>query len=218
MSTIIKYQNDIENFITEQQANQLSDFSKLYYENNILKKEETYINNQLEGGVYYLSPDENINEVLTNLGVHLNWAIMSNEQIINGYKVFELRGYNENFQNDPEYSKVVYDYENRVIATVAFDSQTHLTKGAYKAFYFGGMHVPWDDDDIFFEEDARVIFSFDTNGSIENISMNVDIINNESNWISLNKFLIDGAFFIENMMPSNKLDYFTNVEPIVPDF
>lgn len=70
----------------------------------------------------------------------------------------------------------------------------------------------------FFPEDAHIGFSFDDNGNIKRISMNEDLINNESNWTSLNKFLIDGDFFINQMMTQEQLYYFTHVEPVVPNF
>ena len=218
MNTSIKYQNDVQKFITEQQANQLDDFSKLFYEDDLIKKKETYFENQLIGGVYYLSPGENVAEVLNNLGANLTWAIRSNKQVVNGYTIWDSKGYNENIQPKPTYTKIVYDLEGRNIANIAFDTQTNQSKGAYKTFYFGGMHVPWGDEDMFFAEDAMISFRVDDNGNIKRVSMNEDIINNESNWENLNEFLIDGAFFIENMMPPNKLYYFTHVEPIVPNF
>jgi hypothetical protein len=218
MSTSIKYQNDVQKFITEQQANQLDDFSKLFYEDDVIKKKETYYENQLIGGVYYLSPRENVTEVLNNLGANLTWAIRNNKQVVNGYTIWDSKGNDENLQIDPEYSKLVFDSENRLVASVTFDTQTNQSKRAYKVFYFGGMHVPWDDEDMFFAEDAMISFRIDDYGNINRISMNEDIINNESNWENLNEFLIDGAFFIENMMPPDKLYFFTHVEPIVPNF
>ena len=217
MSTTIKFLNDKNKLITEQQANQLSEYSKLSYVDDNLKKEDVYYENKLLGG-YYLSPEENVTEVLNTLGPDLNWAIKSNKQIANGYTIWEIRWYDENLQLKSKYAKRVNDSLGNHIATVMFDSITNQPKSAFKEFNFGGKHVPWDDEDMFFPEDAHIGFSFDDNGNIKRISMNEDLINNESNWTSLNKFLIDGDFFINQMMTQEQLYYFTHVEPVVPNF
>lgn len=218
MSTTIKFLNDRSKFITEQQANQLSEFSKLFYEDNALKREDVYYENKLWGGEYYLSPGENVTEVLNALGPELDWAIMSNKQIINGYTVWEIRWYDENLQLKSKYAKSVDDSMGKHVATVEYDVVTDQPKGAFKIFNFGGMHIPWDELDMFFADDAYISFSFDENNQIEQISMNEDIINNESYWTSLNKFLNDGDFFISQMMTQNQINYFTNVQPLVPNF
>jgi len=50
MSTTIKFLNDKNKLITEQQANQLSEYSKLSYVDDNLKKEDVYYENKLLGG------------------------------------------------------------------------------------------------------------------------------------------------------------------------
>ena len=60
-------------------------------------------------GGYYLSPEENVTEVLNTLGPDLNWAIKSNKQIANGYTIWEIRWYDENLQLKSKYAKRVND-------------------------------------------------------------------------------------------------------------
>src|SRR5690606_7549544 len=91
VSDMLKYKDQLGQFITEDQAKKRGYFSKLYYIHNELKKEEIYFQNTIIGGAYYLSSNEDLIEVLNDLGHHLKWSIMSNQQIINGYTLWEAR-------------------------------------------------------------------------------------------------------------------------------
>jgi hypothetical protein len=58
---------------TEEEALKLGNYRKHIWINNALKKEETYREHKLWDGVYYLSPEENLTEVLAVLGTHQKW-------------------------------------------------------------------------------------------------------------------------------------------------
>ena len=49
--------------------------------------------------------------------------------------------------------------------------------------------------------------------------MNYNIINNDSYWRRLDKFLTDAGDMLEEIgLTQEKLYYFTHVEPVVPNF
>ena len=218
MSTEIKYKNIGSEFITERQASQLDYFSKLFYIDDELKKEEIYFHNKLNGGVYFLNTNENPIEILNELGIHLKWTFAMNKQQINGYNYIEYHSYDENLQLKPKYLKRVEDASGNLIAFIEFDRLTNQHGGGGKIFHFGGVQVPDDDEGVFFEEDAKLMFVFDSNGNIEKISMNNEYVNNSGYWTTLNDFINDASFFVDDMMPSTILNYFSNVEPIIPNF
>ena len=138
MSSRIKYQNDAESFITEEEAEQLSDYSKLFYEDGALKKEETYKDGVLWGGVYCLGSSEDPITVVKQLGPHLMWSIGSNKQIVNGYTVWEYRFYTEALELKPTFSKITYDSELRVVGVIGYDTATLQAINGLKTFYLGG--------------------------------------------------------------------------------
>ncbi len=219
MSTTTQFFNSNNKLITEQQANQLNSFSKNIYIDGFLKKEEDYRENILKGGVYYLSPSENVTAVLNDIGIGLNWAIKSNKQIINGYTIWEIRWYDNNLQTKSEYAKEVRDSSENPIATVTFDTITNQTKGAYKVFYYGNQQLPDGDPGDLFPDDSWIGFSFSDDGTIQNITMMYNMFNNEGYWTKLSRFLEDTGDFLQEIgMTPEKLNYFTNVNPVVPNF
>ncbi len=219
MSTTIKFLNSNNNLITEQQANQMNDFSKHFFENDVLKKQEIYFDKELFGGDYYLFSGENLNNVLTQLDLSLKWSIMSNKQEVNGYTIWESKNYFENFQQKPKYSKMVLDSQGNHIAVIDYDSVTNESKGAFKVYYYGGKPIPWSESGEIFPEDSEICFSFSDDGIIRSIRMNYDIINNESYWTNLSKFLADAEYFIQEMnITPAQINYFTHSEPLIPNF
>lgn len=169
--------------------------------------------------MYYLSPSENVTAVLNDIGIGLNWAIKSNKQIINGYTIWEIRWYDNNLQTKSEYAKEVRDSSENHIATVTFDTITNQTKGAYKVFYYGNQQIPDGDPGDLFPEDSWIGFSFSDNGTIQNITMMYNMFNNEGYWTKLSRFLEDTGDFLQEIgMTPEKLNYFTNVNPVVPNF
>jgi hypothetical protein len=215
---MIKYKNSHDQYITEQQALQLDDFSKLHYVNNQLKKEELFINNELNGGLYFPSPNENIVDMLNQLGSSLRWSIGTNHQVVNDYDILEYRYYDENLQLKPKFSKVVTDSNERLVATVSFGTQTQESMSAFKKFYFGGRQIPEADNGIVFEEDASVSFSFNNDSEIEKIIMNIDFINNSPIWNNVSSFLNAAGDWVDEIMTPDQVSYFTNVEPVIPNF
>lgn len=220
MSTTIKFINTKNNFVTEHQANNMNEFSKLFYINDVIKKHENYNNKELKGGLYYISPLENIIDVLTDVNNSvLKWSFMSNKQMINGYTVWDSKRYKQNFEQEPVFTKIVLDNKGMEVATVEYDSITLETKGAYKTFNYGGKPIPWAETNKYFPEDSEITFLFSPNGNIESIYMNYDILNNESHWKELNHFLVDSQEFFQQLgVTPEQLYYFTHVDPLVPDF
>ncbi|MCJ7932806.1 MAG: hypothetical protein MUW56_04040 [Chryseobacterium sp.] len=218
MSTTVSFFNSNKKQITEQQAFSLNNFSKHIHINNVLKKEETYRDNNLWGGRYYLSPGEDVIQVLTALDPSLNWTILSNKQIINNYTVWDCKFYTD-LQQDATYSRIVLNSGGNKIATITYDSITHEAKGGLKVFNYGNKHIPWGDPDDVFFEDSEIYFSFYDNGDIRTIFMNYDLFSNDSFWDSLDVFLKDaGDFFQKLGITNEQLYYFTHVEPLVPNF
>ncbi len=217
MSTIIKYQNRKEEFISEQQALQLDYYSKIFYIDDKLKKEEIYRNNVLWGGEYYLSPDEDAITILTQLGAHLQWSLCISQQEVNGYILSEYRAYDGNLQQEPDYTKSIIDPTGRVETYVSYSSQTNLPVSAFKMYNFGGLQVTDEEDGILWVEDANIKFSFSENG-LDTIRMNVGYINNTEIWDSVSHFQLDAQYFIDDMLPGNMFAYFINIEPVVPNF
>ena len=218
MSTTIKYKNSQDKYITAQQAQQLSFYHKLHIENGELKKVEINRDGELKGGVYYLSSTENATTVLTSLGANLNWSIASNKQVTGVYTAWEYRTYDQSLQVNAEFYKLVKDSNDKTIATVMYDTATGNSKSAFKNFYFGGQSLPDEDTDVFFEQDAKITFSFDDNGDVERIDMNIEYVNNKSTWYNKTSFLNQASEFISELMTSDQVNYFTNVDPLVPNF
>lgn len=215
MSTTIKYQNIKEEFVTAQQALQLNEYLKLFFIDNNLKKRERYFDNELWGGVYYLSDNESPTDVLTELGANLKWSFCVNEEIINGYTVFEYRSYDKNLQLEPKYNKNIKDPSGKVEAYVGYSTDTNEPISAFKVFNMGGLQVPNELEGILWEEDATITFSIDENG-VYDITMNYDWINNDSQWRSLEDFQIH-QWFVEAMFPGDMLAYFASLD-LVPNF
>ncbi|QTD39183.1 hypothetical protein JL193_08075 [Polaribacter batillariae] len=222
MSTNIKYQNLSKQFITEQQANSSDEFLKLYYEDNFLKKREYYKGNILIGGGYFLSDGEVDIEVFQQLGTHLSWTFIVNQEIINGYTVIEYRSYHSDFTPRETFKKVI-NSDEKTIALIDIDPQTNQPITGVKYFLFGGQLDPFTSDGpdfpVYWQEDAEGEFTFDENGQLEHIYFNIDAIKDNENWDSLSSFQFDAQeIFIDHMMPTPVLNYFTNLEPLVPPF
>lgn len=207
-----------EGFLTEEEALEIGNYRKHIWINNALKKEESYRENQLWGGRYYLSPEENVTEVLIALGQNLNWTIKDNKQVINGYTVWDCKSYS-NLQQDATYSKIVLNSGGNKIATISYNSATNVAMGGLKVFNYGNRPIPWGDSDDVFFEDSEIYFSFYDNGDIRTIFMIYDLFTNDSFWDSLDTFLKDsGDFFQKLGITNEELYYYTHVEPLVPNF
>jgi len=216
MPTTIKYQNDAESFITEEEANQLNDYSKLFYEDGALKKEETYKDGVLWGGVYRLGSSEDPITVVKQLGPHLMWSIGSNKQLVNGYTIWEYRFYTETLALKPTFSKIAYDSKLRVVGVISYDTATLQVKSGLKTFYFGGVLVEGETNS-YYEEDSEINFNFDST-TLSQIFMNSEIINNEGSFDTLNSFVQEAGTLIDYLFTPAQLDYYSNLEPLAPPF
>ena len=216
MPTTIKYQNDAESFITEEEANQLSDYSKLFYEDGVLKKDETYRNGELWGGVYYLATGEDPISMIKKLGPHLMWSIGSNKQLVNGYTIWEYRFYTEALALKPTFSRIAYDSKLRVVGVISYDTATLQVKSGLKTFFFGGVLVEGETNS-YYEEDSEINFNFDST-TLSQIFMNSEIINNEGSFDTLNSFAQEAGTLIDYLFTPAQLDYYSNLEPLAPPF
>lgn len=143
MSTTIKFVNKKNNIITEQQANTINEFSKLFLIDDILKKHENYYYNELKGGIYYLSPLENINQVLADLdNAQLKWSLMNNKQMINGYTIWDSKRYDANFLQESTFTKIVLDNKGIEIAIVEYDTISGLKNKPSNFDGFKGYITP----------------------------------------------------------------------------
>lgn len=217
MSTTIKYQNLSKQFITEHQANSLNDYLKLSYEDGVLKKREYYQDEILRGGGYYLSDNESAIEAFQQLGTHLSWTFIVNQEIINSYTVTELRSYNSDFTPRETFKKVQDSYD-RTIALIDINSDTGELISGEKYFLLGGLLNPLAGGSLW-PDDSMGEFEFDENGQLAHIYFNIDMIKDDENWSSLESFQFDAQdIFIDQMMPPEVFNYFTNLEPLVPTF
>jgi len=197
------YKNEKGKVVTEQQAAHLNTYSKLIYINEILKKEMRYRAAEPWGAIYYLDSREDALSILNQLDSNFKWSFLITE-VVNGYKVHKSKGYDKNLNLKSKYYKKVLDTNDNLIATVMFDTQTNEPLEALKIFRFS--------------EGEEITFDFNDNGSIEEINISTMILSNEMSYNSLDSFLADINEFIGDFISQEQLDYFTNVEPIVPNF
>ncbi len=203
MSEVIKYKNNLGEFISYEQVMDLSNYSTLYYVDDELKREEEVFNYKPFAGLYYLSSGEDPITIIPELNKNYRWAFLT-KSYENGYTIYTGKGYNHNMQLKSKYYKEVYNSRGEHIATVTLDSKTHNPEGALKIFRFG------DDDDI--------SFSFDHKGNLKEITISEMILSNELHYTKLNSFLRDIEEFVGDFITQEELDYYTNPNTIVPTF
>lgn len=218
MSLNTQFRNTTGSIITIQQKNSLEDYYELKFIDNTLKMEFLYYNNEIVNGTYFMSPGENINNVIGSLDLSHKWSIMSDKEIINGYSVWK-KNYMYKGTLSVVYSKTVFNSNNQEVAQIGYDSSGMPTRGGYKILNIANKNIIFDVDDIdgFFDNDAEVIFYFDENGEISSIDTNTKVFSEP--YTILPKFLReqkDGP--ILNLMTPAMLSYFTNFLPLVPNF
>ncbi|MCC9066385.1 hypothetical protein [Flavobacterium piscisymbiosum] len=218
MSLNTQFRNATGSIITIQQKNSLEDYYELKFIDNTLKMEFLYYNNEIVNGTYFMSPGENINNVIGSLDLSHKWSIMSDKEIINGYSVWK-KNYMYKGTLSVVYSKTVFNSNNQEVAQIGYDSSGMPTRGGYKILNIANKNIIFDVDDIdgFFDNDAEVIFYFDENGEISSIDTNTKVFSEP--YTILPKFLReqkDGP--ILNLMTPAMLSYFTNFLPLVPNF
>lgn len=218
MSINSEFRNITGSIITTQQKNSLKDYYELKFIDNILKMKFLYYDNEIVNGIYFMSSNENIENVISSLNMSHKWTIMSNREIINGYSVWR-----KNFVNDSIlsaiYNKIVYNSNNQEVAEIGYDSSGIPTRGGYKILNIANKNITFDDHyiDGVFDDNAEVIFYFDENGEIDSIDTNTNVFSEP--YTILPKFLREQQNGpILNLMTPAMLTYFTNFIPLVPDF
>ena len=214
----IKYKNILNQSITAQQAAKLEHYTKLIYKNNELKREELYIDKNLCMGIYTLTSNETVNSVRLDLEESNKWSFRMNKQLINNYTIYENRSFDENGNEYSTFSKEVYLSDERIIAKQSYDTTSLELKSSYKIYYLGGLDVINDDYvEGVFVENAKISFYFDSNGIIKEIHPFAGWL--DDSYSSLNSFLAlenDGPLLYHST--PEMLAYYTNREPLVPNF
>ncbi len=203
MNTVIKYKNNRGTFVTQQQSMLLKDYSKLYFIDHELKKEEKFLDRIPLNGLYYLNNSENPLSIVNQLNPNFSWTFLT-KTILNGYSIFESKAFDSSLQLKPKYYKKVFNTNEKHIATIMFDSQTNTPLGGIKIFRF------WEDEEI--------LFNFNDEGIVRKISISNMILSNEMTYYDLSGFLDEIDEFVGDIITQEQLDYFTNLEPLVPDF
>jgi len=218
MSLNTQFRNTTGSIITIQQKNSLEDYYELKFIDNTLKMEFLYYNNEVVNGTYFMSSDENINNVISSLDLSHKWSIMSEKEIINGYSVWKKK-YIYKGTLSVVHSKTVFSSNNEEVAQIGYDSNGMPTRGGYKILNVANKNITFDDDyiDGVFDSDAEVIFYFDENGEIDSIDTNTKVFSEP--YTILSKFLREQQNGpILNLMTPIMLSYFTNLLPLVPNF
>lgn len=206
-----------EELLTEEEALKLGNYRKHIWINNALKKEETYREHKLWDGVYYLSPEENLTEVLAALGTHQKWGIKDNKQTFNDYTVWDCKFYHH-FEQGPTYSKNVSDAEGFNIAIITYDSVTHQVKSGLKIYKFGGQPIPWGDPEAVFDEDSEIFFRFGEDGELDAVHVTDFLFSNDFTYTAAQFFRAAGNFFQEMGLSEDEIYYYTHAEPVIPNF
>lgn len=214
---MIFFTTDDGRFITEEEALKVGNYTKHIWINNALKKEEIYREYQLWGGVYYLSSEENVTEVLITLGQNLNWTFRDNKQLINGYTVWDCKSY-DNLEQASTYSKIVLDADDHEIAVITYDSLTHQVKRGLKIYRIGNKPIPWGDPEAIFDEDTDIVFIFGEDGEVDTVHVSDVLFSNDFSYTASQFFRAAGNFFEEMGLSEEEIYYYTHAEPIIPNF
>lgn len=109
--------------ITQQQAAMLDKYSKKYEENNTLKKEEFFIDQKLTTTIYYKSPNETVNSILTQFtGQNV---VIRTITLINTKEFEQNDVYNNSGELIEKYN-YLYDQNKDVICREEIDLNTNL--------------------------------------------------------------------------------------------
>jgi hypothetical protein len=123
MSITIKYKNFLGKEISENRVLSLDEYEKEYFEDGILKKIESFDDNEVEMGTYFLSPGEDLNTLINQFkdiwSVSLFYV---SETVTNNYIVREWKDYRGAQMQAT--GKSVFDEAGREIATQYLDKGT----------------------------------------------------------------------------------------------
>jgi sporulation protein YlmC with PRC-barrel domain len=221
MSTKVEYRNSLGSIVTEQQKNNLSEHFKLTYDldtNKLKTKLHYFDKNVINEGVYYMDPNEDITNVITQINPSHRWGIMSDLQVINGYKVWR-RNYFQNGELSDVYSKEVFNTNGDYVAGMGYDNNDQPTRGSYKKFDLSNKNMIDEDGDVVgvFEDGDIVTFGYGSDGSFTVRSSNTDIFFKP--YITLQSFLESQQNgFVMNLMTQEMKEYYLNFQPLVPPF
>jgi hypothetical protein len=134
MSISIKYNNEFNEEISNSQANQLENYSKVYFDNNLKSKIERYENGELVNTAFYVNSQSQINNILiTNPNISFEF-----EHQVNGYNIKEYLSYN-NGQLIHK-SILVYNSDDKIICYCKYklDNNVFVPESTEKHYYENG--------------------------------------------------------------------------------
>ncbi|WP_026904658.1 hypothetical protein [Pedobacter glucosidilyticus] len=149
MNTEIKYKNYFDEILTPQQVKHLNDeYFKEYYEYGFLKKREEFsATNELEHGEYFLSLNENINDVINEFkNVCKTGTYYFNKQLGQGFSLWQYVYYTGVSQLSK--GKIVYNTEGKLIAHQEINHLNDQIIRTRKTYYLSNLDGFPDFDDL----------------------------------------------------------------------
>lgn len=214
MSTQVKYKNFFGAEITNQQANQLDEYTEQTYVDNQIKIERKYFENELEIIYIYIYPDDDVNAILSTLTEpDLEYTIVKDFEQINGYDTWKYFAY-ENGVLDSRYTIKVFDAQGRDIAVAGYDENGTIDFPGWKKYYISN-NIIYDENgniDIKYSEDSYIVFDF-MNGELEiSLPLNDEVIYKSSDMSRFNQAWLS---FLPLLTPEI-LTYFMDPNQLVP--
>lgn len=155
----IKYKDKQGNFITENQINQVNQYSKAYFDNNILIKEERYYEGKLMGLCYYnINIDHQVIINDNNNSLYKWISIIETEDFNGGYKLKKRFGYSPTgILNGINLE--LYDNNGELIAFGYSDANGNLEYDRSKKYYWDRNLSPKDEMfECTYREDTGELF------------------------------------------------------------
>ena len=211
MSLRIEYKNEFGVLLKIQQLDNVENFSKLYFEDTNLIREEIFEDKVLSEGIYYLSPGQNYTDVLNQIDTSVLWDFKSNKEIINTFEVWESRIYKDG-EISSNYSREVY-FNGKNIAGKSYTSSSAPIGGTYKMLDLSNVVLDNNGYSIKFPEGSSYSFYFNSEGILYRILP--DTGGWDRPYDRLSKFSEDDP--IVSHLSSEQLDYYTNAEPLIPE-
>jgi hypothetical protein len=213
MSTTVKYTNSRDGIITEQQLSNVKDYDKKTYEDGSLKRVDTYYNGELHSGIYYLSPNENKQMVVSELSsIWGDVEVYFNTQSFENFSSKDWEVYSES--SLVLMGKIIVDAQDRMIARQILDVNSLNVVSVEKIFYLTSFDGFNNDDDLprFGQFD---FYYFPGSGEVE-LELNLSgfeldryVINNTRN--ILNDPMIKPLFKWEDH------PYYHSASPLIPN-
>ncbi|WP_154652503.1 hypothetical protein [Flavobacterium rivuli] len=211
MSFRIECKNEFGILISMQQLANIDNFSKLYYEDENLTKEEIFEDKILSEGIYYLLPGQNYTDVLNQIDISVLWDFKSDREIINTFEVWESRIYKSG-ELSSNYSREVY-FNGKNIAGQSYTSSSEPIGGIYKILDLSNVILNNNGYIIKFPNGSSYNFYFNSKGVLYRIFP--DTGGWDRPYDRLSKFLEDDP--IVSHLSSEQLNYFTIAEPLIPE-